>query len=102
MQEDVARFVTPLKWYLSIGEKADGDIPLVMKQMRNDAFAFACILALCDARSWNRKMQRMAEVVEAGKKIVPTHKKWWIKAVFLFVRLLERGTVNSKIDNLLK
>lgn len=103
VQEDVARFVTPLKWYLSIGEKADDKvISLVMKQMRNDAFAFACILALCDARYLEREnAERMAEVVEAGKKIV-IHKKWWIKALFLFVRLLERGTVNSKIDNLLK
>ena len=103
VQEDVARFVKPLKWYLSLGEKADDKIiSFVMKQMRNDAFGFACILALCDTKQKElENASRMQEVVEVGKKLV-YHKKWWINAILMIIRLFERGTVNSKIDNLLK
>jgi len=103
VQEDVARFVKPLKWYLSFGEKADDlFISFVMKQMRNDAFGFACILALCNETEIEKEnAARMEEVVQAGKKMVYI-KKWWIKAVIMVIRLFERGTVNSKIDDLLK
>ena len=103
VQEDVARFVEPLKRYLRFGEKLDDKIiSYVMKHMRNDAFAYACILSLCNEEECQQEnAARMEEVADAGEKIV-SPPKWWMRAILLFIRLFERGTVNSKIDNLLK
>lgn len=103
VQDDVARFVEPLKRYLRFGEKLDDEIiSYVMKHMRNDAFAYACILSLCNAEECLRENAiRMEEVAEAGKKI-SSPPKWWMHAILWVIRLFERGSVSSKIDNLLK
>lgn len=104
VQEDVARFVQPLQWYLRFGQKLDDHlISFIMKQMRTDAFGFACILSLCqhDDQLQEENAARMEEVVNVGKKVLAPP-KWWMKALLVGIRLFERGTVNSKIDNLLK
>lgn len=104
VQEDVARFVQPLQWYLRFGQKFDDHvISFIMKQMRTDAFGFACMLSLCqdEAQLQAENEARMSEVVQAGQKIL-SPPKWWMNALLIVVRLFERGTVSSKIDNLLK
>lgn len=103
VQNDVADFVWPLKIYLLFGRKTDDRlISYGMKLLRNDAFSYSCILALCDEKFRNlENAERMKEVVDLGKKLV-THQKAWIKAVFRFVRQFESGSVVSRIDMLLK
>lgn len=103
VQNDVADFVWPLKVYLLFGRKTDDRLlSFGMKLMRNDAFSFSCILALCDEKYRAiENANHMNEVVDLGEKLV-THKKAWIKAVFRIVRQFERGSVVSRIDMLLK
>ncbi len=103
VQADVARFVYPLRWYLRLGEKADDRLlTLVMKLMRNDAYAFACMLALCTEEERAVENQiRMQEVVQAGQKLLAP-KAWWATLLIHVADSLEQGNVRSKIDQLLK
>lgn len=101
VQKDVSTFMVILRWYLSFGQKLDDQaIKVVMRFMRNDAFGFACILALCnEEEKASHEQQRMQEVVELSDKI--TKQKPWLNELLKLVRFMESDSVKSRIDDLL-
>ncbi len=103
VQKNVSNIFFPLKWYLRFGQKFDVEIiSLVMGHIRNDAFAFSCILALCnEAQRANENKFQMRDVIDTNNDII-NHKQWWLNALLWLIRIFETGTVKKKIDQLLK
>lgn len=103
VQNDVANIFIPLKWYLKIGRKLDDNIlKAVMSHIRDDAFANACLLALCTPEQWATFSEiKMQEVATLSTKLL-NQKSSFIRTVLKWVSRNERGTVAQKIDKLLQ
>lgn len=103
VQTDVSYIFHPLKWYLRFGRQLDDKIiALIMGQMRGDAYEFTCVLSLCnEVQKEQINKEKRDLVVKLSQKII-FHKSWIINAIIRLARLLERGSVTYKIDQLLK
>lgn len=103
VQTDVSFIFHPLKLYLRFGRQLDDKIiALIMGRMRGNAYEYTCVLALCnEAQKEQVNQEQMEQVVKLSQKII-FHSNWLINAIIRLARLLERGTVAYKIDQLLK
>jgi hypothetical protein len=103
VQTNLGRINPILEWYLRFGRKID-DVAAsgVMSQMRENAFGYSCLLSLCNNEQCEKeKSERLTGVTNIALDLV---KKvgWFKQLVVRIARFFERGTVSTKIDDLLK
>ena len=103
VQTDVAKFNWVVYFWLLIGRKIDDlVISKIMAQMRESAFGYTCLLALCNPQQAEVEMaEKMKAVVSMSTEIsIPAG---WLKALIIKISWrTERGTTDEKINDLLK
>jgi hypothetical protein len=103
IQDNISTIFHPLKWYLKLGQRIDDKvISLLMGHMRNDAFSYSCLLALCSPKQCDEEnAARIQEIADLSQKILH-HKKWYMRLLIGIFRALEIGSVQHKIKQILK